>query len=184
MKLASKSRILFLVAHPYLRESRSNRAVVEAVSDLPGVTVHALYDLYPYFHIDTRLETDTLLSHDTIVVQHPLYWYSMPALMRHWLGEVFQPGWAYGAGGDKLKGKNFLASVTVGGPPDSYSEKGYNRFPMNTFLAPWNQTAHLCQMKWHDPVVLYNTIGASDEKLREHGMSVRRRLAGFLEGQA
>lgn len=182
MKLASASRILFIVAHPYLRESRSNRAVVDAVSDLPGLTVHPLYDLYPYFHIDTRQEMETLLAHDMIVVQHPFYWYSMPALMRQWISEVFQPGWAYGAGGDKLKGKEFLLSVTIGGGAETYSENSYNRYPMETYLAPWNQTVHLCQMKWNKPALLYNSISASEEDLRQHGLQVRERIVACLKG--
>lgn len=180
VKAAADSRILFIVAHPFLQESRSNRAVVDAVSDLPGLKVHALYDLYPYFHIDTKSERDMLAAHDTIVVQHPFYWYSMPALMRHWVSEVLQVGWAYGEGGHQLKDKNFLVSMTVGGPQDSYSTESYNRFSMDTYLAPWNQTAHLCQMKWHEPVILYNTIDAQETQLREHGQAVRQRLVSFL----
>ncbi len=86
-------RILFVVAHPFLRESRSNRAVVEAVADLPGITIHPLYDLYPYFHIDVPTEQKLLEAHDVIVMQHPFYWYAMPALMRAWQVEVFQEGW-------------------------------------------------------------------------------------------
>ncbi len=184
MKIPDDSSVLFLIAHPYLQDSRSNRAVVEAVADLPGLTVHPLYDLYPYFHIDTRFERDLLAAHDTIVVQHPFYWYAMPSLMRHWVSEVLQPGWAYGPGGDKLKDKNFLVSMTVGGPEDSYSAQGYNRFPMETFLAPWNQTAHLCQMKWHEPVILYNSIVAQEDQLREHGQRVRQKLAQMTGGSA
>jgi putative NADPH-quinone reductase len=182
MKTASQSRVLFIVAHPFLRESRSNRAVVEAVSDLPGLTLHPLYDLYPYFHIDARHEMEILLAHDMIVVQHPFYWYSMPALMRHWVGEVFQPGWAYGAGGDKLKGKEFLVSLTIGGAAETYSKDSYNRYPMETYLAPWNQTAHLCQMNWHKPAILYNSIAASEQDLRQHGLDVRARISACLKG--
>lgn len=176
----SSNRILFIVAHPYLRESRSNRAVVEAVTGLTGVTVHPLYDHYPYFHIDVNKEMALLESHQVIVAQHPFYWYSMPALMRHWLSEVFQPGWAYGEGA-RLRGKDFLISLTVGGPASSYSTESYNRFPMETYLAPWNQTAHLCGMKWHEPSVLYDSIGADEQSLRRHGQTVRERLRGFLE---
>ena len=181
MQSRPDNRILFIVAHPFLRESRSNRAVVEAVSGLAGVTLHPLYDLYPYFHIDTKHEMELMESHDLIVAQHPFHWYSMPALMRQWLTEVFQAGWAYGEGG-KLKGKNFLVSLTVGGPESSYSTGSYNRFPMDTFLAPWNQTAHLCGMNWLKPSILYESIGASDERLREHGQTVRERLRSYLEG--
>ena len=173
-------KILFIVAHPHLHRSRANRAVVETLGRPHGVTVHDLYDLYPYFHIDVPKEQELLLAHDLIVVQHPFYWYSMPPLLKMWLDEVFASGWAYGPGGDKLKGKGFLVSITAGGPETSYHPGGYNRFPMETFLSAWNQTAHLCQMKWHKPVLLYSSVDGGEDRLRAHGQSVRKLLAGYL----
>lgn len=180
MKIQARSRILFLVAHPFLQESRSNRAVIDAVSEIPGLTVHRIYDLYPYFHIDAEQEKQRLLEHDFIVMQHPFYWYSMPSLLRHWLDEVLTPGWAYGSGGFRLEGKKFLLSMTIGGPESSYTPEGYNRFPMETYLAPWNQIAHLCHMKWHPPTLLYNSTRATAEDLAAHGARVRQTLTDIL----
>lgn len=179
--LKSESRqVLFVVAHPYLQRSKANRAVVDAVSTLDGVKVHRLYDLYPYFQVDVDQEKQLLAKSDAIVIQHPLYWYSMPALLKLWLDEVFESGWAYGPGGEKLKDKDFLLSITAGGGADSYSETGHNRFPLETLLAPWNQTARLCQMRWQTPSVLHGSIGSSDNALDAHAEQVRERIAGFL----
>lgn len=173
-------KILFLVAHPHLHRSRANRAVVETLGQPDGVTVRRLYDLYPYFHIDVAREQELLLQHQLIVVQHPFYWYSMPPLLKMWVDEVFASGWAYGPGGDKLKDKDFLVSITAGGPSASYSAEGYNRFEIDTFLSAWNQTAHLCQMKWHKPRILFRSLRSTHDELTLHARSVSHDLHHYL----
>ena len=75
----------FLVfAHPYPDRSRANRRLLEAVSDLPGLEVRSLYDTYPTFDIDVRAEQDALTRARVIVWQHPIYWYTVPSLLKHW----------------------------------------------------------------------------------------------------
>lgn len=175
-----KGKILFLAAHPYLEKSRANRAVVRAVTGMEGVTLHVLYERYPYFHVDVAYEKELLLSHELVVLQHPMYWYSMPALLKLWLDDVFESGWAYGPGGDKLKGKKLMVSLTMGGGKDAYGPEGYNRFDMQTFLAPWNQTAHLCQMQWLEPCLFHGSIRASQEEIESYAQSVRKRLESLL----
>lgn len=181
MEPNTESSILFIVAHPYLERSRANRAVLGAVHDIPGLNVRNIYDLYPYFHIDVEEEQKHLLAHDLIVIQHPFYWYSMPALLKLWLDEVWLCGWAYGPEGDKLRGKKFLLSITAGGPEDAYSTDGYNRFPVETLLSPWAQTVNLCGMKWHEPLVMHGSIRASEDELARHAERLRNILARFTQ---
>ena len=172
----TNSSTLFLLAHPFYKDSRSAHEIVHALRDVPNLTVHNLYDQYPYFHIDTDHEKQLLLSADTIVVHHPFYWYAMPALMRQWLDDVLAPGWAYGPIGRKLEGKKFLLSMTIGGPSESYATTGYNRYPMETFLAPWEQIAHICHMQWSEPHLLYNSTRVSDDELKKHAQRLRDRI--------
>ena len=76
------NKILILFAHPVLERSRVNRRLLEAVADLPGVTVHDLYERYPTLNIDVEYEQALLLEHDIYVFQHPFYWYSAPAIAK------------------------------------------------------------------------------------------------------
>ena len=161
-------KILYIVAHPYLHRSRANRMIAERIESLASVTVHRLYDLYPYFHVDTRLEKDLLASHDLVVIQHPFYWYSMPPLLKMWLDEVFEMGWAYGPGGDHLKGKDFLVSITTGGTPEAYSQSGIHGHSIDEFLVPWKRTALLCQMHWIRPRILHRAVQSSDAEINAH----------------
>jgi putative NADPH-quinone reductase len=53
--------ILLVYAHPHHERSVANRALLDAVRGVPGLTLHALYDRYPDFSIDVARE-QALLS--------------------------------------------------------------------------------------------------------------------------
>ena len=148
-------RILVLFAHPRLRQSVVQRAMLAAIAGLDDITVRDLYAEYPDLMIDPRREQDALLAHDLLVLQHPLYWYSSPAVIKEWLDIVLEEGWAYGSGGNRLHGKFLLNAVSTGGPQEAYHGKGRNRFPVRNLLAPFDQTAYLCGMGWLEPFVVH-----------------------------
>jgi glutathione-regulated potassium-efflux system ancillary protein KefG len=151
-------RVLILFAHPVLERSRVNRKLLDAVRGLPEVTIHDLYEVYPTLGIDVAREQALLLEHDAIVFQHPFYWYSAPAILKEWQDLVLEHGWAYGAGGDALRGKLTLNAISTGGPEHAYRREGYNRFTMRELLAPWDQTAHLCGMRFLAPFVVHAAL--------------------------
>lgn len=175
-----------LLAHPNLAKSRANRAVWEraklvAASDPGGYTLVDLYDEYPYFDIDVHREQERLESHDEIVFQHPIYWYSMPPLLKLWTDEVLELGFAYGEGGTRLEGKGFQLSVTVGGSEDAYRPEGSNRFTLEQLLAPQEQTARLCGMRWHKPI-RFHSSQRPDGDFRAHAENVAAHLKKLREG--
>jgi glutathione-regulated potassium-efflux system ancillary protein KefG len=151
-------RILILFAHPVLERSRVNRRLVGAVRDLAGVTVHDLYEAYPTLYVDAKREQRLLVDHDVIVFQHPFYWYSCPAILKEWQDLVLEHGWAYGAGGTQLRGKITFNAITTGGPEHAYRRGGYNRFTIRELLAPWDQTAHLCGMRFLAPFAVHAAL--------------------------
>lgn len=152
-----------IFAHQVLERSRVNVRLLSAVTGLDGVTVHDLYEEYPTFHIDVAREQRLLLEHDIVVFQHPFYWYSTPALLKEWQDLVLEHGWAYGAGGTHLRGKVTFNAITTGGPESSYRQEGYNRFTVRQLLAPWEQTAHLCGMRYLAPFVVHAALRVSNE---------------------
>jgi putative NADPH-quinone reductase len=97
--MSDKPRILALFAHLDLRRSRINRAMLEAIGDLKQVEVHNLLELYPDFFIDVVAERRAPVAADLLVLQHPIYWYSAPAIIKHWQEVVLERGFAYGPGG-------------------------------------------------------------------------------------
>lgn len=86
--------ICILYAHPYPDRSRANRALLNAVRDLPGLEIRALYNLHPDFGIDAEAEQAALARARIIVWQHPVYWYSMPGLLKHYFDKVLVRGFA------------------------------------------------------------------------------------------
>jgi glutathione-regulated potassium-efflux system ancillary protein KefG len=47
--------------------------------------------------------------------------------------------------------------ISSGGSREVYSEGGHNRFSLNTFLTPFNQTVHLCKAHYLPPFAVQGT---------------------------
>lgn len=176
-------RILVLFAHPALEKSRVNRHLMRAADEIPGVTFHDLYEEYPDFQIDVAREQELLLSHDLIVMQHPFYWYSGPALLKEWMDLVLEHGFAYGHEGTALRGKAMMNAVTTGGPREAYDHQGYNRFTMRELLSPFDQTAHLCGMRYLAPFVVHRSLVIRDsDDAAPHAALWRTALSALASG--
>lgn len=166
-------RILFHFVHPTPQQSRANRKILECVRQgAPEVTISDLYTKYPNFDIDVLAEQKLLLEHDDVFFQHPFYWYSMPPLLKLWMDDVLEWNFAYGPEGVALKGKGFHLSMTTGGSEDAYQTTGVNRFPIESFFPTYDQTAFLCGMTFHKPIILYHAARVPDEALRMHAESI------------
>lgn len=147
--------VLVLYAHPAPHKSRINRRLAAAAREVEGVTFRDLYELYPDFLIDVEEEQKLLMEHDIIVLQHPFYWYSAPSLVKEYLDLVLIHGWAYGEGGVALQGKILLQAISAGGSEEVYCTQGRNRFTIRQLLAPFDQTAFLCGMRYLAPHVIH-----------------------------
>lgn len=96
---------------------------------------------------DVKAEQEKLLWADAVIFQFPLWWFSMPAILKGWFERVFALGFAYGVGehsdtrwGDrygegKMAGKLAMLVVTVGGWPEHYGPRGING-PIDDLLFP------------------------------------------------
>lgn len=175
-------RVLVLLAHPVLERSHVQRRLADAVRDVAGVTVHDLYEAYPDLDIDVGREQALLRDHDVIVFQHPFYWYSTPAILKEWQDLVLEHGWAYGRHGRALEGKVTFNALSTGGGEQAYRAGGFNRFTVRQLLAPWDQTASLCRMRYLAPFVVHAAHWLeTDEQLRPHGDDYRRLLEALRD---
>ena len=183
-KTPATSGVLLTLAHPALERSRANRALAKAAKGLEGVTFHDLYETYPDFAIDIEAEQEKLLAHDVIAVQFPLYWYATPALLKEWFDLVWLHGFAYGLDGNALAGKRLFAACTTGGAAKAYHAHGYNRFSMDEYLRPLEQTAYLCGMVWETPFVVHGAAIKDDEELKDEALRYRARVASLMTAPA
>lgn len=67
---------------------------------------------------------------DTLVLVFPVYWWSMPALLKGWIDRVFTQGWAYidhdGEATTRLLGRLAIQIIAVGGAVlETYERRGY-----------------------------------------------------------
>lgn len=98
---------------------------------------------------DVQAEIDKLLWADAVILQFPMWWFGMPAILKGWVDRVFAYGFAYGVGehsdrrwGDRygegrLAGKRAMLVVTAGGWEEHYSARGING-PIDDLLFPIN----------------------------------------------
>ena len=178
------ARILVLFAHPAFQRSRVNRVLVAAARKVAGVTFHDLYEAYPDFDIDVAKEQELLLAHDFVVFQHPFFWYSTPAILKEWQDLVLEHGWAYGREGTALQGKTLFSVISTGGREEAYQHGGHNRFTMRELLAPIEQTARLCGMRFLPPFVAHGTHRMTPEQIEAHGRDYGRLLEAIRDGRA
>lgn len=165
LKQSSMAKVLILFAHPALEKSRVNQALIKGMDTIQGLTFHDLYEAYPDFDVDVEREQTLLLKHDIIILHHPFYWYSAPALVKQWLDLVLEHGWAYGRAGKALLGKKMLNAITLGGSKKAYCEQGYNNYSVRQFLYPFEQTANLCSMHYLPPIVAHGTHHMTQETI-------------------
>jgi putative NADPH-quinone reductase len=177
-------RALVLFAHPRPDRSEVNVLLADTARQVDGVTVVDLYGDYPTFEIDVDREQQRLLGNDIIIFQHPVYWYSSPALLKEWLDLVLEYGFAYGAEGRALEGKALLNAATCGARREVYSRDGGYGHELREFFAPFEQTTRLCRMRYLPPFALYAAGHAREEgRLDEHVAAYRRLLIALTEGK-
>jgi glutathione-regulated potassium-efflux system ancillary protein KefG len=178
---------LVLFAHPALEKSRVHRRLVRELPALaertPGLTFRDLYEQYPDFDVDVGREQALLAGHDLIVLQHPFYWYSTPALLKQWEDLVLEHGWAYGSRGRALEGKRVLSVVTLGGGAHAYRRGGHNRFTLRELLAPIEQTARLCRMTYLPPYAVFGTHRMDAPEIDAEAARYARLLAALAGGR-
>ena len=171
--------ILVIHAHPYPSRSLAGGALLAAVRGMPDLEVRSLYDLYPDFDIDPEAERRALERARLVVLMHPLFWYTTPAILKHWFDEVLVRGWAYGEGGTALAGKDCLWAITTGGDEHAFSGAGRHGHPLATFAPVVEQTMRFCGMNWLEPFVVHGAHQVAPEALQAAGAELRARLEGW-----
>jgi NAD(P)H dehydrogenase (quinone) len=69
---------------------------------------------------------------DLLIMIFPVYWWSMPAILKGWIDRVFTNGWAYidadGKETTRLLGRLAIQTIAIGGATQrTYDKRGYAR---------------------------------------------------------
>ena len=136
--------VLIVSGHTDLQgDSCVNKIIMEDMAKLlPDAVLDDLSTLYPDYRIDVAAEQAKLVTADVIVLQFPIFWYSMPSLLAKWMEDVFVRGFSHGSTGKALAGKKLILSFTTGAPKTAYGAD----FPLEMLTGRFRQTAGLTGM--------------------------------------
>jgi glutathione-regulated potassium-efflux system ancillary protein KefG len=141
----NSNKVVILLAHPNYAQSVANKALVEAVKGLPGVSVIDIYAAP--FTVATYKQPVNEAS--TLVFQFPFHWLSAPSQLKKWCDELF------GGVMDSIKGKKLLVATTTGSEYEAYRSGGRNLFTLDEYLRTYQGLANHSGMVWQTPFVVY-----------------------------
>ncbi|QJB29795.1 NAD(P)H-dependent oxidoreductase [Chitinophaga oryzae] len=77
---------------------------------------------------DISTEQEKIKWADVILLQFPLWWFGMPAILKGWIDRTFTNGFGYGTGGrygnGTLKGKKVMLMITTGATAEQLGPHG------------------------------------------------------------
>jgi len=132
------------------------------------------------FSQDIAAELDKLLWCDGLILQFPLYWFSLPAIVKGWIDRVFVNGVVYGGGKwyDRggLKGRRAMLAFSTGCYPSMCGPDGING-DMDIILWPiQNGILHFSGMDVLPPFIAWSVAYSSKEGRREMLAAYAERL--------
>jgi len=132
------------------------------------------------FAAEIKVEMDKLSWCDVLVLQFPLWWFGLPAILKGWVDRVFAMRWAYGGGKyydlGPFRGKRAMCSVTVGNIASAYSESGMNG-PISSILFPINHgILYFTGFAVIEPFVVFAPRRISQSERENHLRRYRERI--------
>lgn len=123
------------------------------------------------FSAELQNEMDRLESCDVLVLQFPIWWLGMPAIMKGWIDRVFAIGRTYGGGRwfdrGMMRGKRAMIAVTIGGTERAYSPEGIYG-PAADVLRPINHgILAFCGFDVVEPFIAYAPARKSADERKE-----------------
>ena len=128
---------MILLAHPNIKESQANKALVDAVSDMEGVAVFNLYELSQEIAFNIDEWSKIISDASAVIYQFPFYWMSAPSLLKKWQDEIF----TFLSKTPAVAGKPLTVVTTTGSEYEAYRSGGRNRFTTDELLRPYQVSA-------------------------------------------
>lgn len=143
---------LIIFAHTFWKDSKVNRALLEELKDNKNVNIHNLSVIYPDGKINSvKSEVALLKEADNIIFQFPLFWFSMPSLLKEWQDFVLSDI-LHGNDNKILENKTFKIITTAGGKKSFYDTLD---FKIEEILSPINISFKHLGLKIKEPFCIY-----------------------------
>lgn len=133
------------------------------------------------FTQDVLDEQEKVLWADALILSFPLWWFSVPAILKGYIDRVWTSGFGYQNGGERygagrLQGKRAMLMVSIGGRETHYSPSGVNG-DINDVLWPINHG--MLYYPGYDVLpqyVVYRTDRMDEERFKQVSEEVRERM--------
>ncbi|MDQ0749482.1 NAD(P)H dehydrogenase (quinone) [Streptomyces africanus] len=129
-----------------------------------------------------RAHLDRLLAADLLVLSFPMWWFSLPAVLKGWVDRVFVMGGVFGGdhglfGDAALAGKRAMLLFTTGGPGESFRPGGAFG-PMDDFLFHIHRgMLEFVGFQVLEPVITYGPARMTDQERAAALEAVRESVA-------
>jgi len=133
------------------------------------------------FSPDIVGEIEKIQQASLILFVFPIWWFSVPAILKGWFDRALPMGVAWDGGriyeNGLLRGKQAMIIAAAGGPAEYYNRDGKHRATINDVLHPINHgTLAFCGLNVHEPFVALNVLGSSGEQLEQQLQKLQFRL--------
>ena len=133
------------------------------------------------FAPDIKGEIDKLMAANLIFIVAPMWWFSVPAILKGWFDRVLAMGVAWDGGkiyeNGLLRGKQAMLIISAGGPHEYYQPSGKHKASPTQVLHPINHgTLAFCGLDVHEPFVALNVLGLDNPARQEYLNQLQFRL--------
>ncbi len=124
------------------------------------------------FSPDIEKEIEKVQASDVIILHFPLWWGSVPAVLKGWIDRTFAMGVAWDSRAryqeGLLKGKSILCVTSTGDPESFYSPQGQHHASVEQHLySLLHSTFAMCGLAVYHPFVIYDTTAGSQQSIEE-----------------
>ncbi|QQQ75494.1 NAD(P)H-dependent oxidoreductase [Saccharothrix sp. 6-C] len=135
---------------------------------------------------DVAAEQEKVRWADAVILQFPMWWFSLPAILKGWVDRVFTNGFAHGPAvpppytEGALGGRRALLSVTIGARASAFSDRGAHGRLADLLFPVQHGVLWFTGMAPLAPFAVYGAAGLSTEAYAAAEREYGRRLDGLF----
>lgn len=133
------------------------------------------------FASDIAAEQEKIVWAELLIFQFPMWWQSVPAIMKGWFDRVLARGFSYGRGRAydtaPLLGRRAICSLTTGSDEADFQPDGFFEYDITVIIKHvLHGTLQFVGFETLPPFVAWNAARVSDETRAEYLEQWRERL--------
>lgn len=160
-------KTLIVFSHTYFKDSKVNKALLEAATTLPHVKIRNLDQIYgtDISKINIETEVEELKKADKIIFMFPMFWLNMPAMLKAYIDTIIGKISVWSTTDLPLKGKELYVAVSTGTPKKNYQKDGANGHTIEEFLYSLETTAKYIGVEYKGHFHTDNAMAATKEEI-------------------